>query len=359
MSENERKTINILWTGGFDSTFRIFQLSDKDVIIQPYYCSDKKVRKCESHELNAISIISEKLKSRKDTKAVIKPVKYFSVSDRIDSTDISSAFKKLRENDFFGRQYEWLAGFSERHPGIELSIHKDDKATELIQKYGEIKQVDDDVIGSYYILDKEKSSKEMIYLFGNYHFPLFDYTKLEMKQKFKRKKCEDIIELTWFCHTPINGKPCGTCNCCQYTIEEGMKERFDYRALMRYKAVKRTNDRYEYLLDRLKELNQNGNHTEKLLLQNHYNNIAIYGMGRVGKQLYNELINSKIKIACVIDSKEILENIIPPQVKIDKIPEEADAIIVTPVFSFDFIKESLEKMYECPIISIEKLLFED
>lgn len=41
----EREVINVLWTGGYDSSFRIVQLSKNKVTIQPYYLSDN--RKCE------------------------------------------------------------------------------------------------------------------------------------------------------------------------------------------------------------------------------------------------------------------------------------------------------------------------
>ena len=43
---NEKKRSNkCLWTGGYDSSFRMVQLSKSNVMIQPYYLSDK--RKCE------------------------------------------------------------------------------------------------------------------------------------------------------------------------------------------------------------------------------------------------------------------------------------------------------------------------
>lgn len=41
----KREVINVLWTGGYDSSFRMVQLSKSNVMIQPYYLSDK--RKCE------------------------------------------------------------------------------------------------------------------------------------------------------------------------------------------------------------------------------------------------------------------------------------------------------------------------
>jgi NAD(P)-dependent dehydrogenase (short-subunit alcohol dehydrogenase family) len=31
-----------------------------------------------------------------------------------------------------------------------------------------------------------------------------------------------LMDMTWFCHRPVNGKPCGACAPCVYTIEEGL-----------------------------------------------------------------------------------------------------------------------------------------
>lgn len=227
--------IEILWTGGFDSTFRVCQLSRKEVEIQPYYLSDK--RQSEKNELNAIKVITEKLRANKQTKATICDLIYVDYNERSNNEEISKSYKKLREKDFMGGQYEWLATFALEHKGIEMSIHKDDKAILLIEKNGKLNKICDDKIGEYYVLDKEGSSKELFDVFRNISYPLTKYTKLEMKQELIDMGLEDVINDTWFCHTPIHNKPCGCCNPCIYTIEEGMPERFDSSALRRYKMA--------------------------------------------------------------------------------------------------------------------------
>jgi 7-cyano-7-deazaguanine synthase len=229
-------TVEIFWTGGYDSTFRILQLSMKPVIIQPYYCSDN--RKSEKNELTAMAVITKLLSERPTTRAIMKPLIVISATDRIVNEHISSTWMRVRENDFFGTQYDWLARFATAHPGIELSVHKDDKAILLIEKYGKLKLMEDDMAGSYYILDQENSSDDMNTLFGNYRFPLAEYTKEQMKEEYMRENARNIMEETWFCYTPIHGKPCGKCNPCIYSIEEGMRERFSKEALVRYRLKK-------------------------------------------------------------------------------------------------------------------------
>lgn len=134
------KTIEIFWTGGYDSTFRICQLSRKNVIIQPYYLSDK--RKSETNELNAIKTITNKLKNNKNTKAIIKDIIYVSMNERVSNERVTNAFNNLLKQDFMGSQYEWLGTFALNHIGIEMSIHKDDKAIELISKHGKLKKIE-------------------------------------------------------------------------------------------------------------------------------------------------------------------------------------------------------------------------
>ncbi len=185
-------------------------------------------------ELKAIDVIRNKLINDPNTVATLNPLHYVSKDSREFNSNVTDAFNKLLKQDFMGSQYEWLGVFALEHPGIELSIHKDDKAIALINKHGAL-LLQEDECGAYYVIDKNKSSQELITLFGNQHFPLADYTKLQMKQEYISLGLADIINDTWFCHNPINGKPCGICNPCRYTIEEGMSERFSEEALKRYK----------------------------------------------------------------------------------------------------------------------------
>lgn len=230
------KRVSIFWTGGYDSSFRVCQLSRLNIEIQPYYLSDN--RRSEKNELNAIREITEFLNALDETKATILPLEYIPKPNRDKDNNITKSYKTLRKQDFMGSQYEWLAIFAKNHKGVELSIHKDDKAIQLISKHGALKEEIDEDIGRYYVIDEKNSSPDLIRVFKDYHLPLAQYTKKEMKKEYKENGFDEVIGKTWFCFTPINGKPCGKCNPCVYTIEEGMKERFDNAALYRYHAKK-------------------------------------------------------------------------------------------------------------------------
>ena len=85
--------------------------------------------------------------------------------------------------------------------------------------------------------------------------------------------------------------------------------------------------------------------------------IAIYGVHYLGQRLRDELEESKVKVKYAIDKKTEVEDWQIPIFHPDENLPEVDAIIITPVFDFLEIKQKLSVKMECPIISIEALLF--
>jgi hypothetical protein len=56
-----------------------------------------------------------------------------------------------------------------------------------------------------------------------------------MKNLANKHDFLDILEMTWWCHNPIRGKPCGVCTACKHYIEEGMAFRLPRSAVLHYK----------------------------------------------------------------------------------------------------------------------------
>jgi len=241
--EEKRQIVEIFWTGGYDSTFRVVQLSKKNIVIRSYYISDR--RKSENYELSAIKEIAKILSERIDTKAIIEPITVINMEMRQEyERDIyKESWEKINENIYLGSQYVWLAGFAEKHKGIELSVHKDDKAIVAIEKYCNLKKIENNYVGDTYVIgsNEEKENDLTICIkniFKNFSFPLAEYTKLQMRDMYIKNGYKEIMDCTWFCYRPIGGKPCGRCNPCMYTIEEGLKERFTKKALVMYTLKK-------------------------------------------------------------------------------------------------------------------------
>jgi len=225
--------VNILWTGGWDSTYRVLRLMDKCVSIQPYYLKDNN-RQSGELELKAIRTITEDIRNHPDTRCEILETIVVNVSDISLDVEITSAYKNILKTNFYGSQYNWLARFAKNIGNLELNMHKDDTAN-FFRKHGDLKKIQDDLKGDYYVLDHEKSSEDLMKVFGNYHFPILNTTKLEMKEWAVNSGLIDIMNKTWFCHKPLKNQPCGRCNPCNYTIKENMTYRFNKTALRRYR----------------------------------------------------------------------------------------------------------------------------
>ena len=113
-----------------------------------------------------------------------------------------------------------------------------------------------------------------------------------------------------------------------------------------------------FLMNEWVKIKQEGKHLQDYFIKNGYNSIAIYGMSYVGERLFDELKESDISIKYGIDKKK--DNfysdidIVTPDSKLEQI----DAIVVTPIYYFDEIKEELLTKVECPIVSIEDILYD-
>lgn len=119
---------------------------------------------------------------------------------------------------------------------------------------------------------------------------------------------------------------------------------------------------YDFLL-RWKDNELKGKKITETLNERGYSMIAVYGMGKIGWLLCDQLMEEGMDIAYAIDrdadklSYNAFTNI--PDVRL-KTPEEdlepVDVIIVTALVSFQEIKMNLQKKYSYAIMSIEELL---
>lgn len=111
------------------------------------------------------------------------------------------------------------------------------------------------------------------------------------------------------------------------------------------------------LMNQWVKVKQIGKNLSSYLAQEGYKEIAIYGMHYAGETLVEELMGTDIKVKYGIDQNitEVLSGI--PVVTPDSVMECVDAIIVTPIVSFNEIKQQLEKKTNCPIISLEDILY--
>lgn len=106
-------------------------------------------------------------------------------------------------------------------------------------------------------------------------------------------------------------------------------------------------------------LKNEGKNLSEYFEENGYKKIAIYGMGNLGLRLYEELKKTNTKVEYGVDHvhAEKMDDLNVYCLKQLNSIDDVDAIVVTPVFSFDEIKEDLEKVTDKPIISLNTVVF--
>lgn len=216
---------NILWTGGWDSTYRILDLViNKNLEVQPYYVVDNN-RKSTPVEINTMEKIRKMIIDIKpEAVNLIKETIFIDKTKVPEKEEIRKNYDQLISKAFLGSQYVFLASCVDYMglQDLELSIHKDDKAQVFVENDVELIREEND---EYYRLSENPSLPELK-LFSYFTFPLLEMTKLEMAEKAKESGFSHIMEETWFCYNPLkDGKPCGICNPCKYTREEGLGRR--------------------------------------------------------------------------------------------------------------------------------------
>lgn len=218
-----RAAVNLLWTGGWDSTFQLLRL----LLLQgrhvtPYYLMDPD-RPSTQVELDAMQRMRERLADEyPQTRQLLLPAQVFRVDELAPDPAIEDAFDRVVQSNYIGTQYAWLARFCKQHgiDDMELCIHRDDKAHAAVAEFVN-RQTDAGYLT--YRFDPGHAQTAEYELFGRFSFPLLDVTKIEMAREAEEHGWKAIMGMTWFCHQPRgNRQPCGRCGPCIYTIEEGL-----------------------------------------------------------------------------------------------------------------------------------------
>lgn len=105
------------------------------------------------------------------------------------------------------------------------------------------------------------------------------------------------------------------------------------------------------------KVKQEGKNLVEYFKKNGYNKISVYGMSYAGETLINELKNTEIEVAYGIDKSA---DTIYSDVTIFSLEDElekVDAVVVTAVTFFDEIEQKLIEKMDCPILSLEDILY--
>ncbi|MEL1241952.1 adenine nucleotide alpha hydrolase family protein [Flavobacterium flavipallidum] len=218
-------SINLLWTSGWDSTFRLLQiiLIEKKTV-QPIYIIDK-TRKSLKVELERIELIKGKIKQLyPESYQYILPVWYVDEEITINN-EIAESSKYINSFIRLGKQYSWLAQFCKNHKLNNIEISNDKNLNKNSLTYF--------LMNNYIETNYESTTNKEKYnhthtVFQYFSFPVAKISKREMLHITRDNKWDAIMNLTWFCHKPKNKKPCGRCVPCINVIKKGMGFRIPF-----------------------------------------------------------------------------------------------------------------------------------
>jgi len=229
--KQEFDNVNLLWTGGWDSTFQLLQLLviNKQQVT-PFYLIHAQ-RPSTGLEILTMERIKEILIIKYPyTAELLKPTQFYSNYDLLPNQEITKTYNRILKNKKFGIQYEWLArfciekGITDMQIGCEKGINfSKNHWTNSVYPY-----LIENIINSnkIYTIDPNHHDKDITDFFKHFQFPLAKLTKIKMAEITKNQGLDSIMNITWFCHKPTcNQKPCGKCNPCLEVIENGMSWR--------------------------------------------------------------------------------------------------------------------------------------
>ena len=218
--------VHLLWTGGWDSTFRLLELLLLHRLpVIPHYLSDP-TRPSTQTELATMKRIGEYVRAvHPRTDALLHPVRVVAVGDVPADPESIEALRRIRTQLFIGDQYAWLPAYC-RHAAIddmELGVHVDDKVQALLRDF--VTGFEHPAGYHSVHVDPGHAGTAEHTLFRWFSFPLFHIDKRGIDREANAEGWAPIMEMTWFCHTPVHGQPCGTCAPCVFTIQEGLARR--------------------------------------------------------------------------------------------------------------------------------------
>ena len=241
-SENDRPSVaadpptNVLWTSGWDSTFRVVELLLQGKQVQPWYVVfDVTPRPSTKRELKTMRKIRAALASKyPQTQALLLPTKLVRESSLPVRSELYGAANRLRASrGSVPSQYPVLATLLEKlgepmEVGVELGGH----AFHLLEQ----DIVVDSVTGRQSV--GADADPDLVAIFGRMELPLFWISKPAMGETAAERGFDDIMEMTWFCASPVMGTPCGYCAPCRTTRAYGMERRVGKQTKSKHLAYK-------------------------------------------------------------------------------------------------------------------------
>ncbi|MCZ2836024.1 hypothetical protein [Modestobacter sp. VKM Ac-2985] len=200
---HDEDRVKLLWTGGWDSTFRLLQLTlIEKRPAQPIYVIDVG-RNSLRNEMLAMQAIRKALLPRLEDPSLLAPTLVVFGDEHPPPPHVVELGDLIRSQVKMGAQYTFLAGVAEGLGlrDVEMSVETPDMTAgywvELV--FSEPPQLRDTPEAA---------------LFKYWRFPITHLTKADMADIAREHGFLDLLELHWSCFDPLGGRPCGVCRPC-------------------------------------------------------------------------------------------------------------------------------------------------
>lgn len=224
-----------LWTGGWDSTYRVLQRAVLDeTTVRPCYVIDR-VRRSSGTEIDTMNRLLRTLeRHHPEVYERIETPRYVDRRAIPENAAIQDAWEYLRDEYDIGGQYNWIARLAEAAgwTGVELSVYGGGRLRPMFGDY--VRPVETAEGRTTYVLGDDAPEPQRL-VFGRYAFPFWTTTKQEAFAAADREGLTELLDAhTWFCFEPHNGKPCGHCRPCRFMIKDGLGHRIPRSSHLRY-----------------------------------------------------------------------------------------------------------------------------
>ena len=193
--------VDIFWTGGLDSTFRLIQLLlTTPKLVQPHYI----IRHEDSTGIEIETMIRIRraiVRKYPEVRSRFLPTTYTNEDLIYQHKDIDEQIEELKSTGKVAEQYHIMANYCRDFitDKIEVALTS--------------------ISGEKTFFERFKSSAA----FSSFEYPVIGLTKKDMHQIAKNNKWEELLYMTSFCRRPrLKIKPCGACGPCIDAVTAGM-----------------------------------------------------------------------------------------------------------------------------------------
>lgn len=213
------KKVNLYWTGGYDSTFRLLQLIIiENKIVKPYYLNFPT--------LDGYNIRRKNVKFEiKTMRRIINELRRIGYGDKIRDlqiiTDVPLSKEVLDATTILHKQKKIRRAVSQYAHMLQFAIDKNDVFEECAEKnpHSTSYKMLSSILNKNKMLNIDEVIGTPLYAIRNIKFPIIDLTKEDMLKIAKENNFDYILGWTKTCWYPDSkGTPCNKCIMCKDCI---------------------------------------------------------------------------------------------------------------------------------------------